>query len=99
MNSLDAHDVAARSAAQGSRLGSAAVEIAGVSGMNCDYSAFLRAKIKMANFSGFDVNASEINPHLKPRATSCAGRYRGAVEQFSHRLGFTRPRPSSKSCG
>jgi DNA modification methylase len=66
MNSLDAHDVAARSAAQGSRLGSAAVEIAGVSGMNCDYSAFLRAKIKMANFSGFDVNASEINPHLKP---------------------------------
>jgi DNA methylase len=31
-----------------------------------DYEAFLRAKIKLAPFAGFDVDPAEINPALKP---------------------------------
>ena len=31
-----------------------------------DYLAFLRKKIKLANFDGFDVADAEINPLLKP---------------------------------
>jgi DNA methylase len=31
-----------------------------------DYEAFLRAKIKLAPFTGFDVDPAEINPALKP---------------------------------
>lgn len=31
-----------------------------------DYTSFLREKIKLAQFNGFEVDAAEINPHLKP---------------------------------
>jgi len=31
-----------------------------------DYTAFLRQKIRMASFDGFDVSADELNPKLKP---------------------------------
>ncbi len=31
-----------------------------------DYTSFLRQKIKLAHFNGFDVAMAEINPHLKP---------------------------------
>lgn len=31
-----------------------------------DYTAFLRQKIKLAQFSGFDVDPAELNPRLKP---------------------------------
>lgn len=31
-----------------------------------DYEAFLREKIRLARFTGFDVDAAEINPALKP---------------------------------
>lgn len=33
---------------------------------NADYLAFLRKKIKLASFDGFDVDLEEINPALKP---------------------------------
>ena len=31
-----------------------------------DYAAFLRQKIRMASFKGFDVPLEQINPDLKP---------------------------------
>lgn len=31
-----------------------------------DYSDFLKAKIRMASFKGFDVPLEQINPNLKP---------------------------------
>lgn len=34
--------------------------------MNSDYLSFLRQKIKLASYSGFDVPLDEINPALKP---------------------------------
>ena len=34
--------------------------------MSDPYLDFLRAKIKLASFDGFDVEHEEVNPHLKP---------------------------------
>lgn len=36
-----------------------------------DYLAFLRRKIKLASFAGFDIADDEINPILKPHQRAC----------------------------
>lgn len=38
---------------------------------NADYLAFLRRKIKLASFGGFEIDDSEINPILKPHQRAC----------------------------
>lgn len=54
---------------------------------NSDYLAFLRRKIKLANFAGFEVADDEINPVLKPHQRACVkwavrGGNRALFERF-----------------
>ena len=54
---------------------------------NLDYLAFLRRKIKLANFSGFEIADDEINPILKPHQRACVkwavrGGNRALFERF-----------------
>ena len=52
-----------------------------------DYLAFLRRKIKLASFAGFDIADDEINPILKPHQRACVkwavrGGNRALFERF-----------------
>ena len=52
-----------------------------------DYLAFLRRKIKLASFAGFDIHDDEINPILKPHQRACVkwavrGGNRALFERF-----------------
>ena len=54
---------------------------------NLDYLAFLRRKIKLANFAGFEIADDEINPILKPHQRACVkwavrGGNRALFERF-----------------
>ncbi len=54
---------------------------------NADYLAFLRRKIKLASFAGFEVADEEINPILKPHQRACVkwavrGGNRALFERF-----------------
>ena len=54
---------------------------------NADYLAFLRRKIKLASFAGFDIADDEINPILKPHQRACVkwavrGGNRALFERF-----------------
>jgi DNA modification methylase len=54
---------------------------------NSDYLAFLRRKIKLASFAGFEVADDEINPILKPHQRACVkwavrGGNRALFERF-----------------
>ena len=54
---------------------------------NLDYLAFLRRKIKLASFAGFDIADDEINPILKPHQRACVkwavrGGNRALFERF-----------------
>ena len=54
---------------------------------NFDYLAFLRRKIKLANFAGFEISDDEINPILKPHQRACVkwavrGGNRALFERF-----------------
>ena len=53
-----------------------------------DYTAFLREKIKLAQFKGFKVAAAEVNPHVKPHTRdivrwACLGGQRAEERAFS----------------
>ena len=55
--------------------------------MTMDYSEFLCEKIRLARFGGFDVDASEINPALKPHTRdivrwACQGGNRAVFASF-----------------
>lgn len=54
---------------------------------NLDYLAFLRRKIKLASFAGFEIADDEINPILKPHQRACVkwavrGGNRALFERF-----------------
>ena len=54
---------------------------------NLDYLAFLRRKIKLAAFAGFEISDDEINPILKPHQRACVkwavrGGNRALFERF-----------------
>lgn len=54
---------------------------------NADYLTFLRRKIKLASFAGFEISDDEINPILKPHQRACVkwavrGGNRALFERF-----------------
>ena len=52
-----------------------------------DYKDFLKAKIKLASFRGFDVSPEEINPGLKPHTRDIV---RWAVQDALHAIKYRR---------
>jgi DNA modification methylase len=65
-----------------------------VTGDRSDYAAFLRQKIKMAQFKGFEVSPEEVNPKAKPHTAdivrwSCLGGQRAIFASFGLHKTFT----------